>query len=77
VWPPQLQRVVVSRSDEDPDQILTTSYFDIAPEDLEAARDDLSVLEAEETRLHRVAQHVDRVVFKGLFEVVEEIGPPH
>jgi hypothetical protein len=76
-WPPQLQRVVVARNDEDADQILTASYFDIAPEDLETARDDPSVLEAEEARLHRVAEHVDRVVFKGIFEVVEEVGPPH
>jgi hypothetical protein len=76
-WPAQLQRVVLSRNGEDPNQILTASYFDIEPEDLEAARDDMSVLEAEEARLHRMAEHVERVVFKGIFEVVEEIEAPH
>jgi hypothetical protein len=76
-WPPQLRRVIVSRNGEDPNQILTASYFDLTPEDLETARDDLGVLAAEEARLHRIAEHVDRVVFKGIFEVVEEIEPPH
>jgi len=76
-WPPELQRVVISRSDEDPDQVLTVSYFDLEPEALELARDDTSRLAAEEARLHRCAEHVDQIVFKGIFQVVEELEPPH
>jgi len=76
-WPAELERVVISRSDEDPDQILTVSYFDLEPEALEAARDDTTRLAAEEARLHRVAQHVDQIVFKGVFQVVEELATPH
>jgi hypothetical protein len=76
-WPPQLQRVVVSRNAEEPEQILTVSYFDVGPDDLEAARDDIMILEVEEARLHRIAEHVERVVFKGIFEIAEEIEPPH
>jgi hypothetical protein len=76
-WPPQLQRVLVSRRDEDPDQVLTASFFDLRPEELEAVRDDPNLLGAEEARLHRVAEHVEEIVFKGIFEVVEEIEAPH
>jgi hypothetical protein len=74
---PQLQRVVVSRNGDDANQILTASYFDLAPEELEVARDDTNVLGAEDARLHRIAAHVDHVIFKGIFEVVEEINAPH
>jgi hypothetical protein len=75
-WPPELQRVVISRNDEDPDQILTASYFDLDPEALEAVRDDTSRLAVEEARLHRFAEHVDHVVFKGIFQVLEELEAP-
>jgi hypothetical protein len=76
-WPPELQRVVVSRNEEDPDQVLTASYFDLGPDELERRRDDPSLLGAEEARLHRLAEHVDHVVFKGIFEIVEELEAPH
>jgi hypothetical protein len=75
-WPSELQRVVISRSDEDPDQVLTVSYLDLDPEALEAVRDDTSRLAAEEARLHRVAEHVDQIVFKGIFRAVEELEAP-
>jgi hypothetical protein len=76
-WPPELKRVLVSRNEEDPDQVLTASFFDLHPAELELVRDDASVLGAEEARLRRIAEHVDRVVLKGIFEVVEEIEAPH
>ena len=76
-WPSELQRVVVSRNGEDPDQILTASFFDVGPEELDRRRDDPSLLGAEEARVRRVAEHVDHVVFKGIFEVVEELAAPH
>jgi hypothetical protein len=75
-WPPQLQRVLVARNDQDQDQVLTASFFDLQPEELEAARDDPSILGAEGERLQRIAAHVDSVVFKGVFEVAEELSPP-
>jgi hypothetical protein len=76
-WPAALQRVVVSRNDQDPDQILTASYLDLDAETLEAARDDTGVLAAEEARLRRVAERVDQIVFKGVFHVVEDLAAPH
>jgi hypothetical protein len=75
-WPRELKRVVIARNDEDPDQVLTASYFDLPPEALEVARDDPAVLAAEEARLHRIAEHVDHVVFKGIFQVVEKLEAP-
>ena len=76
-WPPQLRRVLISRNDQDQDQVLTASFFDLGPEELEAARDDPSILEAEGERLQRITEHVDSVVFKGFFEIAEELEPPH
>ena len=74
-WPPQLARVLVTRNEQDPDQVLTASFFDLPAGALDAARDDTEVLEAEESRLRRIAEYEDAVVFKGIFEVVEDLGP--
>jgi hypothetical protein len=74
-WPPELTRVVISRNDQDPNQVLTASYFDVSLERLDEIRDDPAVLGAEESRLARIAEHEQALVFKGLFEVVEDLGP--
>jgi hypothetical protein len=55
-WPPELSRVLVSRNEQDPDQVLTASFIDIPPERLEDLRDDPRLLGAEEERLSRIAR---------------------
>jgi hypothetical protein len=75
-WPPELSRVVVSRNEQEPDQVLTASFIDVTPEDFEALRDHSAILGAEEERLSRIAEYEEAVVFKGVFEVVEDLAAP-
>jgi hypothetical protein len=75
-WPPELMRVVISRNDQDPDQVLTASFLDVSAERLDTLRDDPGVLGAEEGRLARIAEYEEELIFKGLFEVVEDLSAP-
>ena len=75
-WPPELSRVLVSRNEQDPDQVLTASFIDMPPERFEDLRDDPRLLGAEEERLSRIAQYEEALVYKGIFEIVEEIAAP-
>jgi hypothetical protein len=75
-WPPELARVVISRNDQDPDQVLTASFLNVSAEQLETLRDDPAVLGAEESRLARIAEYEKALIFKGLFEVVEDLSAP-
>jgi hypothetical protein len=75
-WPPGLVRAVISRNDQDPNQVLTASFLDISLEQLDALRDDPAVLGAEESRLARIAPYQEAFLFKGLFEVVEDLAAP-
>ncbi len=75
-WPAQLRRVLISRNEQDPDQVLTASFIDIGPDQFDALRDDPALLGAEEDRLSRIAGHEEALVYKGIFEVVEEIDAP-
>ena len=75
-WPPELKRVVISRNEQDPDQVLTASYIDVEAERFDELRDQPALLGAEEDRLARIAQFEEALVFKGLFEVVEELSAP-
>jgi hypothetical protein len=75
-WPPELSRVVISRNEQDPDQVLTASYIDVEAERFDELRDHPALLGAEESRLARIAQYEEALVFKGIFEVVEELSAP-
>ena len=75
-WPPELRRVVISRNEQDPDQVLTASYIDVEAERFDELRDHPALLGAEEHRLARIAQFEEALVFKGIFEVVEELSAP-
>jgi hypothetical protein len=75
-WPPELARVVISRNDQDPNQVLTASFIDVSIEQLDALRDDPALLGAEEGRLARIAEYEEALIYKGLFEVVEDLSAP-
>jgi len=75
-WPPQVSRVGICRNEEDPDQVLTISYVDVPVGRLEELRDDPVLLGAEEERLERIAQYEEELLFKGFFEIVEELVSP-
>jgi hypothetical protein len=75
-WPPKLARVVISRNDQDPNQVLTASFLDVSAEELETLREDPAVLESEERRLARIAEHEEALIYKGVYEVVEDLVAP-
>jgi hypothetical protein len=75
-WPPELARVVIARNDQDPDQVLTASFIDVSADRLDTLRDDPAVLGAEESRLARIAGYEEALIYKGLFEVVEDLSGP-
>ena len=75
-WPPELRRVLVSRNEQDQDQVLTASFLEIPLEEFDELRDHPALLGAEEERLSRIAQYEENIVYKGNFEVVEDIAAP-
>ncbi len=75
-WPPELRRVLVSRNEQDPDQVLTASFLEIPLEEFDQLRDHPALLGAEEDRLSRIATYEENLVYKGIFEVVEDITAP-
>ena len=68
--------MVISRNEQDPDQVLTASFLDVEPEHFDELRDHPALLGAEEDRLSRIAKDEDALVFKGIFEIVEDLTGP-
>jgi hypothetical protein len=75
-WPPELSRVVISRNEQDPDQVLTASFLDVEAERFDELRDHPALLGAEADRLSRIAEYEEALIFKGIFEIVEELSAP-
>jgi hypothetical protein len=75
-WNPKLQRVEIFRNDDQPDQVVTVSYIDATPDELESMRDDPAILEAEARRLERIHPFEETVLLSGIFELAEEVLPP-
>lgn len=75
-WLPRYQKALVMRNEDSDDQVLTIAFFDGTREEYEAARDDPETMQAEERRLHRIAEVEERVLISGVYEVVEEVLPP-
>ena len=75
-WPPELRRVLVSRNEQDPDQVLTASFIEVPLAEFDTMRDHPALLRAEEERLARIAPYEENLVYKGIFEVVEDLAAP-
>jgi hypothetical protein len=76
-WLPRLDRALVLRNEENPDQVLTIGFFDTSQDEFDAEmRDDPAVLSAEDRRLRRIADFEEHVVLNGIFEVAEEVVAP-
>jgi hypothetical protein len=56
--------------------VLTVSFLSLSAERLDAVRDEPAVLRAEQSRLERIAQYEEALIFKGLFEVAEDLSAP-
>ena len=64
-WPAELRRVLISRNEQDPDQVLTASFLDIGPEHFDQLRDHPALLGAEEDRLSRIADYEESARLQG------------
>src|SRR5215212_11407351 len=72
-WMPRLERALVLRNEDNPDQVLTIGFFDVDQDTLDTeVRDDPAVLQAEERRLRRISEYEERVLLNGIFEMTEE-----
>ena len=76
-WLPRLDRALVLRNEDNPDQVLTIGFFDASQDELDSeVRDKPDVLSAEERRLRRISEFEERVLLNGIFEVAEEVVAP-
>ena len=76
-WYPRLDRALVLRNEDNPDQVLTIGFFSATQDELDTeVRDSPEILAAEERRLRRIAQFEERVVLNGIFEVADEVTAP-
>jgi hypothetical protein len=76
-WLPRLDRALVLRNEDNPDQVLTIGFFSASQDELDTeVRDDPEVLKAEERRLRRISEFEERVLLNGIFEVAEEVVAP-
>jgi hypothetical protein len=76
-WLPRLDRALVLRNEENPDQVLTIGFFDASQDEFDTEmRDDPGVLSAEDRRLRRIADFEEHVVLNGIFELAEEVVAP-
>src|SRR4051794_29180369 len=75
-WLPSLERVLIYRNDDNPDQVLTLGLFDVTAEEFDALRDAHETLAEEDRRLQRVAAFEERVLLNGVYELADEVLPP-
>ncbi len=75
-WLPKLQRVLVYRNDDNPDQVLTMGLFDATADEFDSLRDEPETLAEEDRRLQRVSAFEERVLLNGVYELADEVLPP-
>jgi hypothetical protein len=75
-WFPGIERVMIARGEEAPDQVMTVTFLEGDPEEADRQRDDPALRTAEERRLAAISQHEETVLFRVVFEIVEELVSP-
>jgi predicted ATP-grasp superfamily ATP-dependent carboligase len=75
-WPEALERVVISRNIEDPDEVCTIGYFAMSADDLDAFRDNPEFVVAETGRIARLAQYEEALLVNAIYELAEEVTAP-
>jgi hypothetical protein len=75
-WPDALERVVISRNIEDPDEVCSIGFFDMSAEELDAFRDDPEFVLSETSRIARLAQYELALLVNAIYEVTEEVTAP-
>jgi hypothetical protein len=74
-WPADVSRVMIGRHEDAPDQVLTVTVLDAGRDRAEELLDDPDRYPAEAQRLEAIAEHVESVVYRSVFEIVEELTP--
>jgi hypothetical protein len=72
-WYPGLKRVVISRGDEDPDEVMTLGLFALDLEEFDKLRDSTEFMSQEERRLRAMAQYEETLRLSEIFIVEEDI----
>lgn len=72
-WYPGLKRVLISRGDEDPDEVLTVGYFDLSLEEFDSLRDSPEFLSQEERRLRALSEFEETLRLSEVYVVQEDI----
>ena len=76
-WYPGLDRALVLRNEDNPDQVLTIGFFSHSQDEFDTEfRDSPDILAAEERRLRRIAEFEERVLLNGIYELADEVLPP-
>ncbi|MEW6582158.1 MAG: hypothetical protein AB1416_05285 [Actinomycetota bacterium] len=76
-WPDGFLRAYHLRHPDDADQVISFGLFDGTMDDYRKLRADDAAAKVEQQRQELLADVVDSVLLDGVFEVVEEVVPPH
>jgi hypothetical protein len=72
-WPSQWEKAYHVRNVHDENEVISFGFFNGTLEELQATRPGGG---GEEERQRRMAEFVDSTGADGLYEVIEEVGPP-
>jgi len=76
-WPAGFLRAYQLRNPQDEGQVISFGLFEGTMEDYRGLRADKAASQAEDRRQREMAEVVDSVLLDGVFEVIEEVVPPH
>jgi hypothetical protein len=76
-WPAGILRAYHLRNPQDEDQVISFGLFEGTMEDYRGLRADQAASQVEDTRQREMGEVVDSVLLDGVFEVIEEVAPPH
>lgn len=76
-WPAGFVRAYHLRNPENHDEVISFGLFEGTLADYRTLRADSVAGQVEEKRQHEMAEFVESVGLDGVFEVIDEVTPPH